>query len=248
LATVGAAFEAGWRSVKLYFMAGLPTETDEDVAAIGEVARRVIEEGRRITGRRDVSCTLSVGVFVPKPHTPFQWVPQCDPEVATARLRALKDSIRADRVFGRAITVKYADARPAQVEALLARGDRRVGAVIEAVWRDGGVFDGWREHFSYDRWARAAGEILGEGGLEWYTTRARTPRETLPWDHLDTGVDREWLWDDWLDAQRLVSQPDCRWEGCLDCGVCPGLGVDIELAPWDSGDALSHPLADGVRW
>ena len=233
IATVEAAFTAGWRSVKLYFMAGLPTETDEDVMAIGDVARRVIDAGRAVTGQRDVSCTISVGAFVPKPHTSFQWAAQCDAETVNQRMRDLKDSVRNDRRYSKAISVKYADGRPGRVEGLLARGDRRVGPVIEAVWRAGGIFDGWSEYFSYDRWLVASEEVLGQQGLsiDWYTTRERDRDEVLPWDHLDVGVDRDWLWDDWEDSLAEISVPDCRWEGCTDCGVCPGLGVAIEMGP-----------------
>jgi len=240
LATVEAAFAGGWRSVKLYFMAGLPTETDEDVAAIGDLARRIIDTGRRVTGERNIACTLSIGVFVPKPHTPFQWAAQCDLETVTSRLRALKDGIIRDRSYGRAISVKYADPKPAQIEGLLARGDRRVGAVIEAVWRSGGLFDGWSEHFSYDRWREAAEQVLGENGIDWYTTRERKQEEILPWDHLSAGLDRDWLWDDWCDAQAEVEVPDCRWSGCTDCGVCPDLGVAIDIGPTGRGLGVSH--------
>ena len=233
IATVEAAFESGWRSVKLYFMAGLPTETDEDVMAIGAMAREVIDAGRTVTGQRDVSCTISVGAFVPKPHTSFQWAAQCDVETVNQRMRDLKDSIRNDRRYFKAISVKYADGRPGQVEGLLARGDRRVGKVIEEVWRRGGIFDGWSEHFSYSRWMEVCEEVLGQQGLsiDWYTTRERARDEVLPWDHLDVGVDRDWLWEDWEDSLAEVSVPDCRWEGCSDCGVCPGLGVAIEMGP-----------------
>ena len=233
ISTVETAFAAGWRSVKLYFMAGLPTETDEDVMAIGDVARRVIDAGRAVTGQRDVSCTISIGAFVPKPHTSFQWAPQCDAETVNRRMRDLKDSIRNDRRYFKAISVKYADGRPGRVEGLLARGDRRVGPVIEEVWKAGGIFDGWSEHFSYDRWTTVCEEVLGQQGLsiDWYTTRERDRDEVLPWDHLDVGVDRDWLWDDWQDSLVEVSIPDCRWEGCSDCGVCPGLGVAIEMGP-----------------
>ncbi|MDR2930580.1 MAG: TIGR03960 family B12-binding radical SAM protein [Propionibacteriaceae bacterium] len=238
LATVEAAFKAGWRSVKLYFMAGLPTETDDDVAAIGELARRVIDVGRSVTGRRDVACTLSVGAFVPKPHTSFQWAAQAEVDTVNRRLRDLKESIREDRRYSRAISVKYADGRPGRIEGLLARGDRRVGAVIEAVWRDGGVFDGWSELFSYDRWTRIGDEVLARFGvsIDWYTTRDRGRDEILPWDHLDVGLDRDWLWDDWQDSRDDIAVPDCRWSGCTDCGVCPELGVAIEMGP--SGRSL----------
>ncbi|MDR1807565.1 MAG: TIGR03960 family B12-binding radical SAM protein [Propionibacteriaceae bacterium] len=233
LATVETAFAAGWRQVKLYFMCGLPTEQDEDVLAIADLACRVIETGRRVTGSRDVGCTISIGGFVPKPHTPFQWAAQAPAEVVDRRERALKDLVRSNRRYGRAIGVRYHDGKPGLIEGLLARGDRRVGRVIEAVWRDGGRFDGWSEFFDFDRWVRACAAELGPlgVGLDWYTVRERDWAEVLPWDHLDVGVDRDWLWDDWLEARGQVTVPDCRWAGCADCGVCDGLGVDIEIGP-----------------
>jgi radical SAM family uncharacterized protein len=228
IATVTNAFSQGWRSVKLYFMCGLPTETDEDVLAIAAMAHRVIETGRQVAGRRDIACTISIGGFVPKPFTPFQWVAQTDPETTTRRMKLLKQTVREDRQCGRAITVRYADAEPGVIEGLLARGDRRVGAVIEQVWRDGGQFDGWREHFDYERWLNAC----AKQGIDptWYTNRARAEVEVLPWDHLDLGLDRNWLWSDYQDSLRGGTVPDCRWDGCQDCGVCPLFGVDIELA------------------
>ena len=113
------------------------------------------------------------------------------------------------------------------------RGDRRVGAVIEAVWRDGGRFDGWSEHFSYDRWMRCAGEALAGTGVDvaWYTTRERDFDEVLPWDHLDSGLDKDWLWQDWEDALDETEVEDCRWTPCFDCGVCPDLGTEIQVGP-----------------
>jgi radical SAM superfamily enzyme YgiQ (UPF0313 family) len=226
--TVTNAFSQGWRSVKLYFMCGLPTETDEDVVAIAAMAHRVIETGRRVAGRRDIACTISIGGFVPKPMTPFQWVGQADAETIHRRIALLKQAIRDDRSCGRAITLRYADAEPGMIEGLLARGDRRVGAVIEAVWRAGGQFDGWREYFDYNRWLNAV-EQAGLN-LDWYTTRERAEIEVLPWDHLDMGLDRNWLWQDYQDSLGAQAVPDCRWFGCADCGVCMDLGVDIELA------------------
>ena len=243
LEAVRAAFTAGWRSVKLYFMAGLPTETDEDVEAIGVLARRVIDEGRAITGQRDISCTVSLGAFVPKAHTSFQWAGQCPPEVVNSRMRALKDSIRSDRQYSRAITVKWSDGKPGQVEGLLARGDRRLGAVIEAVWRAGGVFDGWSEFFSFERWMTCAELVLAPMGLsvDWYTTRSRERSEVLPWDHLDVGLGRTWLWKDWQASLLGVGVDDCRWTKCTGCRVCPALGVDIELAEnVSNGDGVSN--------
>ncbi|MBO2445505.1 TIGR03960 family B12-binding radical SAM protein [Actinomadura barringtoniae] len=231
--TVTTAYENGWRQVKLYFMCGLPTEEDEDVLAIADMAKRVIKAGRDATGRRDIRCTVSIGGFVPKPHTPFQWAAQCDHETVDRRLKALKDALRGDREYGKAIGLRYHDGQPSIVEGLLSRGDRRVGAVVRAVWEDGGRFDGWTEHFSYERWTAAADKVLGGYGvdLDWYTVREREEVEVLPWDHLDAGLDREWLWQDWQDAVDETEVEDCRWTPCYDCGVCPTMGTEIQIGP-----------------
>jgi radical SAM family uncharacterized protein len=231
--TVSAAYGAGWRQVKLYFMCGLPTETDEDVLQIAELAKRVIETGREVSGRRDIRCTVSIGGFVPKPHTPFQWAAQLGAEETDARLAKLREAIRSDRRYGKSIGFRYHDGKPGVVEGLLSRGDRRVGGVIEEVWRAGGRFDGWSEHFSYERWMEAAGRALAPLGVDvdWYTTREREESEVLPWDHIDSGLDKEWLWQDWLDALDETEVEDCRWTPCFDCGVCPQMGTEIEIGP-----------------
>ena len=231
--TVTTAYGAGWRQVKLYFMVGLPTETDEDVLEIAEMARDVIRAGRQVTGTRDVRCTVSIGGFVPKAHTPFQWAGQLDAETTDRRLKLLRDAINSDRSTAKAIGYRYHDGKPGIIEGLLSRGDRRVGRVLERVWRDGGRFDGWSEHFSYDRWAAAAAEELAPYGLDlaWYTTRERTEAEVLPWDHLDSGLDKQWLWSDWQDALAEQDLDDCRWIPCFDCGVCPELGTEIQIGP-----------------
>ncbi len=234
--TVATAYSHGWRQVKLYFMCGLPTETDEDVMQIGELAKRVIETGREVSGRRDIRCTVSIGGFVPKPHTPFQWAGQLDHETTDARLAKLRESVRSDKRYARAIGFRYHDGKPGTIEGLLSRGDRRVGRVIEAVWRDGGRFDGWSEHFSYERWAVACERELAREpvDLDWYTTRDRDVDEVLPWDHLDAGLDRDWLWEDWqdaLDPDGAVEVEDCRWTPCFDCGVCPQMDTEIQIGP-----------------
>ncbi|HVD63820.1 MAG TPA: TIGR03960 family B12-binding radical SAM protein, partial [Lapillicoccus sp.] len=187
IATVTAAYGAGWRQVKLYFMCGLPTETDEDVLQIADLARRVIETGRQVSGRRDIRCTVSIGGFVPKPHTPFQWVGQLAATETDARLARLREAIRSDRRYASSIGFRYHDGQPGIVEGLLSRGDRRVGRVIEAVWRDGGRFDGWSEHFSFERWMACADEAFADEpvDVDWYTVRDRDNVEVLPWDHLD---------------------------------------------------------------
>ena len=236
--TVATAYSHGWRQVKLYFMVGLPTETDEDVLEVAELAKKVIAKGREVSGHNDIRCTVSIGGFVPKPHTPFQWAAQLDHETTDARLKKLRDTVREDKRFGRAIGFRYHDGRPGIVEGLLSRGDRRVGAIIEEVWRDGGRFDGWSEHFSFDRWMAAAATALDGTGIDvdWYTTRERDYDEVMPWDHLDAGLDKDWLWSDWEDALAAadgadVEIEDCRWTPCYDCGVCPEMGTEIQIGP-----------------
>ncbi len=237
--TVATAYSHGWRQVKLYFMCGLPTETDEDVLQIAELAKRVIATGREVSGRNDIRCTVSIGGFVPKAHTPFQWAAQLDAETTDERLRKLREVVRTDKKYGRAIGFRYHDGQPGIVEGLLSRGDRRVGRILEQVWRDGGRFDGWSEHFSFERWSQSAVTALEGTGvdLDWFTTREREYDEILPWDHLDSGLDKDWLWADWEDALAVgsgdsdVEVEDCRWTPCYDCGVCPEMGTEIQIGP-----------------
>src|SRR5262249_4819344 len=158
--TVTTAYGSGWRQVKLYFMCGLPTETDEDVLAIADVARRVIKAGREETGRRDIRCTGSIGGLVPQPPTPFPWAAHGDHATVDAGLRALGGALRSAPGYGRAVGYRYHDGKPSIIEGLLSRGDRRVGAVIKAAWQDGARFDGWTEYFSFWRWQGAAAEAL----------------------------------------------------------------------------------------
>ena len=235
--TVATAYGAGWRQVKLYFMCGLPTETDEDVLQIARLAAEVIRVGREVSGRRDIRCTVSIGGFVPKPHTPFQWAAQLDHETTDARLAKLRDAIRTNREYGKSIGFRYHDGKPGTIEGLLSRGDRRVGRVILQAWREGARFDGWSEHFDFDRWAAAADVALADESvdLDWYTTREREHAEVLPWDHLDSGLDREWLWQDWQDALDEEGVEDCRWTPCFDCGVCDQMGTSIQIGPTDLG-------------
>ncbi len=236
--TVATAYSHGWRQVKLYFMVGLPTETDEDVLQVADLAKRVIAKGREVTGRNDIRCTVSIGGFVPKPHTPFQWAAQLDHQTTDDRLKKLRDVVRDDKKFARAIGFRYHDGKPGIVEGLLSRGDRRVGRVIEEVWRDGGRFDGWSEHFSYDRWMSSAEKALAGTGVDvdWYTVRERDYDEVLPWEHLDSGLDKDWLWGDWEDALAAadgadIEIEDCRWTPCYDCGVCPEMQTEIQIGP-----------------
>jgi radical SAM family uncharacterized protein len=233
--TVTTAYSSGWRQVKLYFMCGLPTETDADVLAVADLAAKVIVAGRAASGRKDIRCTVSIGGFVPKPHTPFQWAAQCPPEVVDDRLRQLGAALRADKRCGKSIGFRYHEGTPSLVEGLLSRGDRRVGEVILAAWRDGARFDGWSEYFSFARWSAACETALAETpvDLAWYTTRERGYGEILPWDHLDSGLDRDWLWDDWQSAiaPEAGEVEDCRWSACYECGVCSAMGTETQVGP-----------------
>src|SRR5690606_20380702 len=150
--TVAADYGAGSRQVKKYCKCGLPTQSDEYILEIAELDKTVIDNGWKVSRRRDSRCTLSMSGFAHSPHSPVQRAAQLSAEGTDARLAKLRDAIRADRRYGSSIGFRYHDGQPGIVEGLLSRGDRRLAPVIEAVWRAGGRFDGWSEHFSYERW------------------------------------------------------------------------------------------------
>jgi len=218
LRTADAAFANGWRHIKLYFMIGLPTETDEDVLGIAELGLKVVRLGRQY-GRKN-KVTVSVGGFVPKPHTPFQWAAQDTPDEITRKLELLKRRVATERN----LNLRYHKAEPGVVEGLLARGDRRVAEVVRRAFDLGARFEGWDEHFDYQIWTRAADDVGVD--VAWFTRRERDEDEVFPWDHLDSGLEKDWLWKDWRDAiERGAELEDCRWTPCYDCGVCPGLDL-----------------------
>ena len=204
--TVATAYGNGWRQVKLYFMCGLPTETDDDVLQIAAMARRVIQTGREAAGRKDIRCTVSIGaVRAEAAHAvPVGGAARPrDRRPAPARAEGGRDG--ATRTTAARSASATTTAGPSIIEGLLSRGDRRVGAVIRKVWEDGGRFDGWSEHFSFDRWVRRLrrrSSPARRSSLDWFTTRERELAEVLPWDHLDSGLDKDWLWEDWQDALR----------------------------------------------
>ena len=219
---VDAAYANGWRRVKLYFLIGLPTETDEDTLGIATLARNVIAIGGRY--HRSPSVTVSIGGFVPKPQTPFQWFGQNTLEELHRKVFLVRDDLRRDR----GVDVKWHDPAATLVEGIVSRGDRRIGAVIERVWRAGGTFQEWSECFSLDRWTDA---MAAEGlDVDSYTHRHRTEHEVLPWDHLSAGLHRDFLWQDWRDALDEVGLPDCRWTPCYDCGACTGYSIEHIVA------------------
>lgn len=218
LRTAELAFSEGWRHIKLYFMVGLPTEEDEDVLAIASLGIKTYELARKYGKANKV--TLSVGGFVPKPHTPFQWAPQDSPDEIRRKLSLIRHAIKEHR----GLTLRTNDPDDGVIEGLLARGDRRVADVVERAYALGARFDGWHECDTLPLWMQALSDCGVD--LAWYSYRERDNKEALPWDHLDSGLDAGWLWEDWQDAQNDQQLDDCRWSPCYDCGVCPGLSVE----------------------
>ena len=220
-AAVDAAYSQGWRRMKLYFLTGLPTETDEDTLGIAELAKQVVEIGRQYN--KQASCTVSVGGFVPKPHTPFQWFGQNSVDELRRKIGLLRDACKGTRA-----QLKWHDPAATFAEGIASRGDRRIGRVIERVWRAGGTFQEWSEHFDLDRWIDA---MAAEGlDPDWYVTRHRTRDEVLPWDHIAAGLHKDFLWDDWQAALHAYGLPDCRWTPCYDCGVCTDYALEHVVA------------------
>ena len=219
---VESAFSQGWQRVKLYFLIGLPTETMEDVEGIAELARNCAALGR--THTKKVSVTASVGGFVPKPQTPFQWFGQDTVESLKSKVGRLRDVTKRDR----GVNLRWHDPHATLAEGIASRGDRRIGAVIEDVWRNGGTFQEWGEFFDIGRWSDA----MERAGLsiDWYVHRDRDESEVLPWDHISAGLHKDFLWGDWQDALAEAGTEDCRWTPCYDCGACTGYGIEHVVA------------------
>ncbi|HEX9259958.1 MAG TPA: TIGR03960 family B12-binding radical SAM protein [Acidimicrobiales bacterium] len=240
-AAVESAYANGWARMKLYFLTGLPTETDEDTLGIVELARRCAQLGKQHSARASV--TASVGGFVPKAHTPFQWFGQNTVDELRRKVSLLRDS--AHKAKG--VQLKWHDPRASIAEGLASRGDRRLGRVIERVWRDGGTFQEWSEYFRLERWEAA---MAAEGlSLDWYVFRHRAEDEVLPWDHISAGLHKDFLWQDWQDALAEHGVEDCRWTPCYDCGVCTGYGIEHVVAspvpPAGGSQGTGQDLARG---
>lgn len=216
----GSAFRQGWKQVKLYFMMGLPTETDEDIIGIAKLAKKVVDLYTEIKGRRGVKVTISVACFVPKPYTPFQWFGQLPIAEFERRQRLLKENIT-----DRAITFNYHDARLSVIEGIFARGDRRLGSVLYQAWQDGAKFDGWSDLYQHDTWLQAF-EKCGVD-MKYYNERSRDFNEPLPWDVTSPGVNKEFLLREWKKAMEGALTEDCRRGKCSACGICPNLGVHV---------------------
>jgi len=212
LETARAVYERGWTTIKLYFMIGHPAETLEDVQAIADLCKAVLAEGRKALGKK-ANVNAGVSTFVPKPHTPFQWV-ACDSiEQIRAKQELLKRELR-----GPGLKLNWNNPFETQLEAWFSRGDRRLGRVLLEAWKRGAKFDAWQEHFKYDAWQAA----FAECGLDprFYTHRERLIDETFPWDHLNVGVKKQFLAEDYRWSLRGQTRVDCR-ERCFACGILP---------------------------
>ncbi|OGN95971.1 MAG: B12-binding domain-containing radical SAM protein [Chloroflexi bacterium RBG_13_51_18] len=211
LATAGKAFERGWTSFKLYFMVGLPSETTEDVQSIVSLVERVRAEGKKASGRKPL-IRVSVSTFVPKPHTPFQWSAQPDEATLRARQEILQQGLQR-----KGIRLSWHDPQVSLLEAVMARGDRRLGKVMRRAWELGCKFDAWSEHYNHEKWLQA----FKESGLEpeFYANRERALDEILPWGHIDAGVGEGFLKREYQKSISGQETPDCRNNACNSCGL-----------------------------
>ena len=221
-AAVEAAFSQGWRRVKLYFLIGLPTETDEDVLGIAELGARCVAIGKKYHSH--VTVSASVGGFVPKAQTPFAWHPQDSLATLNHKISLLRDAAKKTK----GLQIRWHEPAATVAEGIVSRGDRRIGAVLERVWREGGTFQEWSEHFDLSKFQRA---MVAEGlVLEDYTERQRSDDELFPWDHLSAGLHKDFLLGEYHDALAEVGLEDCRWTPCYDCGACTTYGLEHVVA------------------
>ncbi|MDI6796898.1 MAG: TIGR03936 family radical SAM-associated protein, partial [Desulfatibacillaceae bacterium] len=227
--TVLAAGNAGWRLIKLYFMVGLPFETLEDVSGIVELVKGL----KKMSGRRqDIS--VSVGVFVPKAHTPFQWAAQVGVDEAWERIHLVRDSLKMPGV-----KVKWQNPRTSIMEGALARGGREMASVVETAWKNGCRLDGWSEHFNFEAWLDA----LTQNGVSIADiTRARDIDEPLPWDMIDCRVDKGFLLEEWKRAAEGILTPACQ-QSCSACGVCDFEKIEVKTSP-DLPKAAPAPITE----
>lgn len=239
---IDAAFAAGWRRCKLYFMVGLPTETDDDIKGIASLAQRAYDRAKAAVPadqRGSVRMSVSCAVFVPKAQTPFQWDGQISPEETLRRVGLLKRSVKY-----KAVDVHYHDPATSFVEAVMSRGGREVADWVEAAWRRGARFDAWTELFNEEAWTGAAEELgLDPAAI----AQAEFPTDyVLPWAHITAAVSPKFLARERERAAAGITTPDCTFENCSACGACPTLGVDIELQQEREGKEAA-PAANPYR-
>ena len=213
------AFKGGWNRVKLYFMLGLPTETVEDMQGIAELSEKVAEVYYDTVPKEQrhgkVQVTASTSFFVPKPFTPFQWAPMCTKEQFLERASIVNHRMK-EMLNKKSLRYNWHEADVTVLEGVLARGDRKVAAVIEEAYRNGAIYDSWSEYFNNDIWMKAF-ETCGVD-IDFYTTRERSLDEVFPWDFIDAGVTKDFLKREWANAQAETVTPNCRMR-CSGCGV-----------------------------
>lgn len=223
---VKGAFEEGWSTIKLYFMMGLPLERDEDLAGISKLVKDILKLGKTIRGQRKkrmkaIKIHVSVSTFVPKPFTPFQWIEMNGREEMVRKQNYLINSIK-----GKGLSLSWNDPELSLLEGVFSRGDRRLGLVLESAWRKGCRFDGWSDSFTFKNWQQALQE--NELSIEEYL-RARDVDEILPWDHINMGVSKEFLQQEYQLAEKGVLTEDCRNAGCTGCDICSQLNTKLDL-------------------
>jgi len=233
-----SAFSKGWQLIKVYAMIGLPTETDDDLEELARLAEDIVAAGRRVTGGRKVQVKVSVGCFIPKAWTPFQWQPFAGVEELQRRIGFLKH--RFKRIRGAKLT--WSDPGESALESLLSRGDRSLSAAIERAHDLGSVFDGWSDHLDLEAWRRALDECSVDLEKE---LGGRALSDTLPWDVIDAGVRKGFLKAEWRRALREAETEDCKWGHCYHCGI-PGDGADTQLAE-PTLPVLGEPLPEDGR-
>jgi radical SAM family uncharacterized protein len=237
LQTAEEVYSRGWRLIKLYFMIGQPTETDEDVVAIAKLAKRVVAIGQKYHGGK-AKVRVGVSTFVPKPHTPFQWAGLASLD----EIRRKQELMRQEFGRARGIIFNWNEPEESLMEAFLSRGDRRLGPVIQTAWEKGAKLDAWNEWHRPDAWQ----EAFAEHGLDpaWYAHRVRPADEIFPWDHINAGVEKRWLLLDWYQAEKGETKIDCR-EHCYHCGILTALkGLRANTPP----QAWKCPPIRNPRW
>lgn len=225
LSTIEEAFKAGWHRVKLYFMIGLPTETDEDIAAIGHLTRKVLDVARENVAPRlrgNLAIGVSVSTLVPKSHTPFQWEAQSTDDEIKRKQQVLRDAMPR-----KGVSLSWHDSDVSFLEGVIARGNRRLSSVLERAWQNGSRYDAWSEQFELQRWVNAF-ETTGIDP-EFFANRKRSFEEVLPWAHISTGVSENYLKAEARKAYQEALTPDCSFDSCTGCGMCQKLDCDIVL-------------------
>ena len=210
LSTAREIFKRGWHTIKLYFMIGHPSETLEDVEAIANLCKKVLSEGQKIIGKR-ANVHAGVSTFVPKPHTPFQWVACDDPESIKMKQDLLRNSLR-----GPGLKFNWTDTRETMLESWLSRGDRRLANVIEIAWRNGAKFDAWQDMHNHQFWMDAFEQT--ELDPAFYTHRTRFLDEVFPWEHISIGVNKSYIMEEYQNSLSQILRNDCR-EQCYACGI-----------------------------